>query len=93
VGKMLFVCKSKINKEGDTENRRIHTQQKFNVYNDVSNQQDATTSSFIDLFKSAVHVSGDKFGHPQEHFLTVYTTFSAPYQKLCIQSKSAPEDV
>ena len=28
---------------------------------------------FIDLFKSALHVSGDKFSHPQEHFLTVYT--------------------
>jgi len=28
---------------------------------------------FIDVFKSALHVSGDKFAHPQEHFLTVYT--------------------
>jgi len=28
---------------------------------------------FIDLFKSALHVSGDKLAHPQEHFLTVYT--------------------
>jgi len=27
---------------------------------------------FIDLFKSALHVSGDKLAHPQEHFLTVY---------------------
>ena len=27
-------------------------------YNDVSNQQDATTFSFINLFKSALHVSG-----------------------------------
>jgi len=42
-------------------------------YNDVSNQQDATTFSFINLFKSALHVSGDKFSHPQEHFLTVHT--------------------
>jgi hypothetical protein len=45
-------------------------------YNDVSNQQDATTFSFINLliniFKSALHVSGDKFVHPQEHFLTVF---------------------
>jgi hypothetical protein len=24
---------------------------------------------FIDLFKSALHISGDKFAHPQEHFL------------------------
>ena len=26
-------------------------------------------------FKSALHVSGDKFAHPQEYFLTVYTAF------------------
>ena len=43
--------------------------------NDVSNQQDATSFSLINLFKSALHVSGDKFAHPQEHFLTVYTAF------------------
>ena len=30
---------------------------------------------FIDLFKSALHVSGDKLAHLQEHFLTVYTAF------------------
>jgi len=28
---------------------------------------------FIDLFKSALHVSGHKLAHPQGHFLTVYT--------------------
>jgi len=28
---------------------------------------------FTDLIKSALHVSGDKLAHPQEHFLTVYT--------------------
>ena len=39
---------------------------------DVNNQQDATNFSFINLFNSALHVSGDKFSHPQEHFLTVY---------------------
>ena len=77
--------------------------------------------SFINLFKSALHVSGDKFAHHQEHFLTVYTAFGtmhrhccrpvprlrwssistvapvgssvdALYQKLYIQSKSAPDD-
>ena len=42
-------------------------------YNDVNNQQDATTFSFINLFKSAQHVSDDKFAHPQEHFLTIYS--------------------
>jgi len=28
---------------------------------------------FIDPFKSAQHVSGDKLAHPQEYVLTVYT--------------------
>jgi len=42
------------------------------IDNDVKNQQDTTTFSFINLFKSAQHFSGDKFAHPQEHFLTVY---------------------
>ena len=41
--------------------------------NGVNNKQDATAFSFINLFKSAQHVSGDKVAHPQEHFLTVYT--------------------
>jgi hypothetical protein len=45
------------------------------VYNDVKNQQDATTFSFINLFKSALHASGDKFAQPQELFLTVCTAF------------------
>ena len=30
---------------------------------------------FIDLFKSALHVSGDKLAHSQEHFLTVIYSF------------------
>jgi hypothetical protein len=55
---------------------------------------------FIDLFKSALHVSGDRFAHPQEHFLTGYIVTRSPvgsnigalYQKLYIQSKRAPED-
>ena len=57
--------------------------------------------AFINLFKSA-HVSGDKFAHPQEHFFDCVYSFwyNAPtllptgalYQKLYIQSKSAPED-
>ena len=38
------------------------------LYNYVNNQQDTTTFSFINLFNSALHVSGDKFAHPQEHF-------------------------
>jgi len=49
---------------------------------------------FIGLFKSALHVSGDKLAHPQEHFLTlspVGSNIGALYQKLYIQSKSAPE--
>jgi len=47
--------------------------------NDINNQQDSTNFSFINLFKSAQHVSGDKFAHSQEHFLTVYTAFSTMY--------------
>ena len=31
--------------------------------------------SFINLFKSAQHISGDKFAHPQEQFSAVYTAF------------------
>ena len=57
--------------------------------------------------KSVLHVSGDKFAHPQEHFLTVYTALvqctdtaadrvgtsvGTLYQKLYIQSKNVPED-
>ena len=81
-------------------------------YNDVSNQQDATNFSFINLFKSVLHVPGDQFAHPQEHFLTIHSfwynvptllptgdvtpvglSVGALYQKLYIQSKSAPEGV
>ena len=50
---------------------------------DVKNQQDATTFSFINLFKSALHVSGDKFVHPQEHCLTVYTAFGTMHRHCC----------
>jgi len=35
---------------------------------------------FIDLFKSALHDSGDKLAHPQEHFLTVHTAFGTKYR-------------
>ena len=37
--------------------------------------ENATTFSFINLVKSAQHVSGDKFAHPQEHFLALYKSF------------------
>ena len=40
--------------------------------------------SFINLFKSALHVSGDKFAHPQEHFLTVYTAFSTMHRSAAV---------
>jgi len=45
---------------------------------------------FIDLFKSALHVSGEKLAHPQEHFLIVYTAFgtiSLHCTKSCIYSQ------
>jgi len=45
----------------------------------VNNQQDATAFSFINLFKSAQHVLGEKFAYPQEHFLTMYSFwYNAP---------------
>ena len=54
---------------------------------DVSNQQDATTFSFINLFinffKSPLHVSMGKFAHPQEHFLNVYTAFGSIHRHFC----------
>ena len=53
-------------------------------YNDVSNQQDAITFSFINLFKSALYVSGDKFAHPQEHLLTVYTAFGVMHRSAAV---------
>ena len=50
------------------------------ISNDVNNQQEVTTFSFINLFNSALHVSGDKFAHPQEHFLAVYTAFGTMHR-------------
>jgi len=46
----------------------------------------------FNLFNSALHVSGDKFAHPQELFLTVYTGFgtmqvSVHCTKSCIYSQ------
>jgi len=41
-------------------------------FNDVNNQQDATTLSFINLFKSPLHVTGDKFAHRKEQFFLLY---------------------
>ena len=38
---------------------------------------------FTDLFKSVLHVSGDKLAHPQEHFLTVYTVFGTMHRYCC----------
>ena len=52
-------------------------------YNDVNNQQDATNLSFINLFKTALHVSDDKFAHPQEHFLTVYIALGTMHRYYC----------
>jgi hypothetical protein len=56
-----------------------------NIFSLVSNQQDATTFSFINLFKSALHVSGDKFDHPQEHLSTVYTALGTMHRHCCRQ--------
>ena len=76
------------------------------MVNDLNNQQDATNFSFINFFNSALHVSGDKFAHPQEHILLYIqllvqctdtvadrsAAMSVHCTKLYIQSKSAPED-
>jgi len=35
------------------------------------------------VLKSALHVSGDKFAHPQEHFLTVCTAFGTMHRRCC----------
>jgi len=53
------------------------------TFNDVNDQQDATTFSFINLFNSALHVSGDKFAHPQKHVLNVYTAFGTIHRHCC----------
>ena len=53
------------------------------INNDVNNQQYATTFSFINFFNSALHVSGDKFAHPQEHFFTVYTALVTMRRHCC----------
>ena len=45
-------------------------QKEQHIYYDVSNQGDVTTFSFINLSNSALHVSGDKFTHLQEHVST-----------------------
>ena len=54
----------------------------MSLANNINNQQDATTFSFINLLKSAQHISGDKLAHPQEHLLTVYTAFGTMH-RLC----------
>ena len=54
------------------------------------------SSCLLIFFKSAQHVSGDKFAHLQEHFFTVYTAFDTMHRsaavpvhctKSCIYSK------
>ena len=56
----------------------------FSTYSDVNNQQDATSFSFINLFNSALHVSGDKFAHPQVQFSTVYTAFGTMHRSAAV---------
>ena len=59
---------------------------------DVSNQRDAKAFSFINLFSSALHVSGDKFAGSISTVALVSSSVGALYQNLYIQSKRAPED-
>ena len=52
--------------------------------NDVNSQQDATTFLFINLFNSALHVSGNKFDHPQGAlFDCIYTAFGTMHHHCC----------
>jgi len=44
-------------------------------YYDVNNQKYAIIFSFVNLFNSALHVLGDKFAHPQEHFFDCIYSF------------------
>jgi len=37
----------------------------------------------IFFLNSALHVSGDKFAHPQEQFLTEYTAFGTMHRHCC----------
>jgi len=46
-------------------------------------QQLPFSGLFTDLFKSALHVSGDKLTHLQEHFLTVYKAFCTMHRYCC----------
>jgi len=39
---------------------------------------------FIDLFKSALHISGDKLAHPLEHFLAVCTALGTMHRSAAI---------
>ena len=69
-------------------------------------QQFSFIDLFIDLFKSVLHVSGDKLAHLQEHFLNVYTALvrctdiaadrpaaiSVHRTKAVYTAKIAPED-
>ena len=66
---------------GEVRKKKKDNERKVN--NDVSNQEDGTTFSFINLFKSAIHVSGDRFAHPQEHVWTVYTAFGTMHRHCC----------
>ena len=42
---------------------------------------------FIDLFKTALHVSVDKLAYPQEHYLTLYTVFGTMHRYCCRQGQ------
>jgi len=53
------------------------------MYNNVNSQQDATNFSFINLFNSALHVSGIKFAHPQE-LVAVYTAFGTMHRSAAV---------
>jgi hypothetical protein len=67
----------------DAQTLVVYSSNKLCFLYDVYNYPDATTFSFINLFNSALHVSGDKFEHPQENFFTVYTAFCTIHRHFC----------
>jgi hypothetical protein len=68
------VCVTVHHQYNDVSNQQDVCVTVHHQYHDVSNQQDANFS-FINLFKSALHVSGDKFAHHQEQFFDCIYSF------------------
>jgi len=60
------------------------------LYNEVSNQKDTKMFRLLIFFKLALHVLGDRFGHPQEHFWLYTQLFGTMHWHCCRQVPRAP---